>query len=651
MNTKRWSLIVLLVLALFHLTHAEEIDIRSMSLDSLLNIPVSAVSKYEQKSSEAPSSVTIITADDIKKFGYQTFDEILAGVRGFYINNDRNYSYLGVRGFGRPTDYNNRIKVLLNGCTLNDNIYNSSLLGSELALSLETIERLEIVRGPGSVIYGTGAMLTVINIITKDPTFDEGFTTVLKTGNFGKKQFDLTWSREFNNKLQIFVSGLWGEISGEDIYFKEYDTPETNNGIARNLDWDKYYGNFVHVSFNNFTLQTLFAQREKAVPTAAWGVMFNNPDSRVLDQRMLLELGYKRKLGFNSSLSGRIFLNSYKNDQTYPFDVNFYDDAEGRWYGSEWQYLWDVFSNLRVTGGLEYQNFYKTQYIYKTDNDIVFMYDKPQHLTALYVQTQYQPLHNLSFTLGVRHEDYNITSASTTPRIGIIFNPNNKRTFKLLYGKAYRIPDIYEKNYLEPDYQKVNYGLESEQITTTELVYEQKFSRTIYGILSIYDYSIYDLIELTLDNADSLHWYVNLGKTNARGIEMEFNGRYENGFSWYFNTSWQKAQLTENKIHISNSPELLLKAGGIAPVTSFMNAAVEFLYETARYTLTNSKSKAYFLTNASLNSNTFGQHFRINCTARNLFNVNYALPGGLEHEQDLIPQKGRTVTLGAEIKF
>jgi len=86
-------------------------DLSQLSLEELMNLKVDTVygaSKFEQKVTEAPSSVTIITADEIQKYGYRTVSDLLQSVPGFYVTNDRNYSYIGVEGISRPTDYNTR---------------------------------------------------------------------------------------------------------------------------------------------------------------------------------------------------------------------------------------------------------------------------------------------------------------------------------------------------------------------------------------------------------------------------------------------------------------------------------------------------------------------------------------------------------------
>src|SRR6266849_1099872 len=106
-------------------------DLTETSLEDLASIQVYSASKHMQSASEAPSAVTVITADQIQKYGYRTLGDILRSVRGFYITSDRNYSYLGVRGFERLGDYNDRILLLLDGHRINNNVYEQAMLGTE----------------------------------------------------------------------------------------------------------------------------------------------------------------------------------------------------------------------------------------------------------------------------------------------------------------------------------------------------------------------------------------------------------------------------------------------------------------------------------------------------------------------------------------
>jgi outer membrane receptor for ferrienterochelin and colicin len=111
-------------------------------LESLLATPVYAASKYQQSVADAPAAVTIITQGEIRAFGWRTLAEVLNAVRGVYTRNDRAYSYVGVRGLGRPGDYSSRLLLLVDGVRINDNLYDSVMTGRESPLDIDLVERI-----------------------------------------------------------------------------------------------------------------------------------------------------------------------------------------------------------------------------------------------------------------------------------------------------------------------------------------------------------------------------------------------------------------------------------------------------------------------------------------------------------------------------
>ena len=144
-----------------------------MSLEQVMSVEIPSVvgaSRFAQQVVDAPATVTIVTSDEIERFGYRTLADILRGVRGFYVNYDRNYSYVGSRGFLRPGDYNSRILLLIDGHRVNDNIYDSATIGTDFPIDLELIDRVEIVRGPSSSLYGTSAFFAVVSVTTRRGT-------------------------------------------------------------------------------------------------------------------------------------------------------------------------------------------------------------------------------------------------------------------------------------------------------------------------------------------------------------------------------------------------------------------------------------------------------------------------------------------------
>lgn len=109
-----------------------------------------------------------------------------------------------------------------------------------MGIDLDIIDRIERVRGPGSALYGTGAMFAVINIITQKGNRLNGFKLATETDSCGKLQGAAAFGKEWDNGMDVSISSLWGDIKGQDLYFPEYDAPSTNHGIAEGLDWDKY---------------------------------------------------------------------------------------------------------------------------------------------------------------------------------------------------------------------------------------------------------------------------------------------------------------------------------------------------------------------------------------------------------------------------
>ena len=633
-------------------TGQEEIEgVNELSLDELLDIPISTAAKYQQTNREAPSSITIITSEDIERFGYGTLKDVFNSVRGFYVSDDRNYAYVGIRGFGRPADYNNRVLLLLNGTTLNENVWGSASIGTDLGLNLDAVERIEIVRGPGSALYGTSAMFAVVNIITKTGSSVDGLQVSAEMGSYGTRIGRGMYGREFDNGLGVVIAGQWWDSDGQDLYYREYDGPETNNGIAQDLDWDENYGVVAQVTYDEFTLQGNFVSREKGIPTGSYEFIFNDDRAKTLDELGTVELRYDSQISADKNLLLRSYLNHYAYTGWYPDDLIYIEKARGDWLGSEFQYRWDTHPNNRLILGAEYQKHFRAEN-WAWDAEVVYYEgDFPYHVLSFYAQDEYQITDKLALTFGVRWDRYSTVGATVNPRSALVYHPSKSGTVKLLFGEAFRAPNILEAHYEEEDYAKPNSNLGPEKIRTIEAIWEQKLTREILASVSLYNYTMKDLIDQILDPADELFQYRNANKIDARGIELGLTVRIKSGFHGQASYAFQRAEDARSNEKLTNSPSHLAKANLVYSFAKHFYAATNLQYESGRTTVYGTRTDSYLLTDFRLSTrlqpegdtflNSLFNALEVSLTVRNLFDVTYATPGGFEHLQPAITQNGR----------
>ncbi|MGH7436108.1 MAG: PEGA domain-containing protein, partial [Polyangiaceae bacterium] len=124
---------------------------------------VIAASRATESVEDAPSSVSIITGQELRAMGYPTIAEAVRGVRGVYVGDDTSYTNVGFRGFAQPGDYGDHVLILVDGMPTNDDYVGSSYVGYDARADIDDVQRIEVVRGPGSALYGTGAFFGVIN--------------------------------------------------------------------------------------------------------------------------------------------------------------------------------------------------------------------------------------------------------------------------------------------------------------------------------------------------------------------------------------------------------------------------------------------------------------------------------------------------------
>jgi outer membrane receptor for ferrienterochelin and colicins len=641
-------------------------DLNQKSLEDLMSIEVASVysaSKYSQKVTEAPSSVSIVTAEQIQLHGYRTLAEILSSVRGFYVSSDRNYTFVGVRGFARPGDYNTRILLLIDGHRINDNIYDQGLLGRELPVDVDLIERVEVVRGSSSSLYGTSAFFAVINVITKRGRDVKGFEVSTDVASFGSYNARLSYGKKLSENSEVLLSGSYYDSKGQRrLYFKEFDAPATNNGIAENLDDEKTGSVFANLSFREFTLHGTYGSRERGVSTASFGTVFNDRRTRTTDRRGYLDLQYDHTFSNQVGLLARASYDSYAYNGTYLFDYSDnstpqlafnQDSARGRWLSGELQ-LTKTMRKHRLTLGTEFRdNLRQDQLNYDVKVEEPYMDDRRKSKNfALFLQDEFRIGENLTLSAGARYDHHSVFGGTAKPRVALIYHPATKTTVKLLYGEAYRAPNNFELYYGSGISYKKSPNLKPETIRTSELVFEKYLGDHLRLSASGYVYQINGLISQRTDPADGLIHFLNEGRVASRGIEFEMEGKSAGGFEGNVAYTLQQTRDRKTKQDLTNSPRHLGKLNFTAPLLKrSVFAGFQFQYTSQRLTLNGASLPALYLTNFTLFSKKLTKGLDTSFGAYNLFNQKYSDPGAEEHRQNSIEQNGRNLRMKFTLHF
>ncbi|MEO8070935.1 MAG: TonB-dependent receptor plug domain-containing protein, partial [Acidobacteriota bacterium] len=284
--SRAFAIVLVLSLAVSSSAWAQA-PLRDLSVEDLMTLDAGQVfgaSERLQPVIEAPASVSFITAKEIERFGYRTLADILRSVRGIYVTEDRNFSFIGTRGFARLGDYNSRILLLVNGHRVNDNVFGQAEIGAEFGMDPAMFERVEIIRGPASSLYGDSAFFAVVNVITRTGASLGGGSLTLEGGTLGTQLVRGTSGQVFANGAELALSGTFERSDGVGrLYFPAFDLPATNNGVAEGLDGERVGQFYGRLDFKGLTVTAAYGNRRRFIPTASFGTIFNghNPPEQI----------------------------------------------------------------------------------------------------------------------------------------------------------------------------------------------------------------------------------------------------------------------------------------------------------------------------------------------------------------------------------
>lgn len=616
-----------------------------LSLEQLVQVQlVSAPSKRPQRPSEAPAVVTVVTGDQIRRHGYRTLGDVLRAVPGFYVTYDHNYSYIGVRGFGIPGDYNTRILLLLDGVRTNDNIYDAAYVAQEFILDLALVERVEVSRGPGASIYGNSAFFAVVNVVTRTGRSVAGAEVAAAAGGYGIYEGRATYGRQLAGGAEVLASVSAVDGRGRSLFFPEF---QDRGGFSlADADAERSSRALASVRAGGFGLQAALVDRRKQIPTASFGTIFGDTRSRTRDVLGLVTATHAVTFSEHADLNTRATFGTYEFDGDYSFDLGagltdvYRDEVSGHW--------WEAEANVRVRRGrhvLLAGSEIHGDVRQRQDSGYLGTTEGGQTLAnrdlrlGLYAQDEVSLGSRLRASLGLRLDDSRDLSPRVNPRLALVGTPDAATVVKLLFGRAYRTANEYEERY----YAATGI-LRAETIRTAELAVERAVGRRVRATASVYDNDIRDLISLDA-MPDGELFFRNADRLRGRGAEAGVAAVLEGGLDAFLGYSFHHAR-DGNGAEPANAPRHLWKGRVSVPLrerTVWLSADAR--YVGRRLDVRGGIVDGHWVADLTLFAPRLPRGLQLSLGLQNAFNAHYADPASDEHLQRALPQAGRTARL------
>jgi iron complex outermembrane receptor protein len=610
-------------------------------LDLYKDMPiVVAATKTPQTIQQAPASASVVSANDIELFGYQNLADLLRNQRSFYLETDGLNWFAGVRGFSRSGEWNSRLLVTVDDRPTNELIFGQSHLDTDFVVPMEAMKQVEIIRGPGSALYGTNAVFGVVNVVTKNGSDVNGVQVTGTGGTLATGQINVLAGSTTTSGWDLLADvNAYTSGGSNQIHYDGVDSSQFNFGNIDHADSESAVEGFFKASKGEFTAEADFENRVKDDSAATYLSSFYDPGS-MYEGRANAMARFDHDMGEGQSLHAMAYFGYYGYWQKYPQPdpttglptSNYTSTAYDSWLGQDIHYQSQINKQLQILAGADgTESLYIRQHDFdSTTADVV---NVPASYTqwALYAQAEYAATDQLNFTAGVRLDDVQRIGYSVSPRLAAVYSPEENDTFKALYGRAFREPNLYELQYSSPGANTPNPSLDPEVIDTFEAVWERNYGDNWRTSLDYYYWEMHDALE-DVQLGDGSIQTQNGGTQTANGVEAEVDKTWAKraSFRAYATYTWANddGELPEQ------SPKWIVGTALAVPIISRNTfLALEPQIVGPMKDPTGQFTQPTYLTNIVLTSDDLIKNWTFQAGVYNLFAHNARLPAGGPEEQ------------------
>jgi len=534
----------------------------SMSLEELLQIEITSSTLTPENLKTAPSAVSVYSHDEIKRMGLDTLGELMNLVPGFQVYRSS--------GSSMETPFSSRgrrigvttaeILIMVDGQR-----YDSPRSSGSSTIApnypLKYIDKVEFIRGPGAAVYGSNAMMGVVNITTRSNVNE----LTLSYGSFNRKQLYLQASEQFND----MTVDIFGHIENDDgDSFNVQDTfsstrintddPRTLSDLNLKFTWDNTQINIQHNQFeveNFYELNTLsngYNSRDGQLSSVS---LKHNFDWKSVNSSIWLSYNHVSAL-INTQITAPgdlTLISNPSSDDALFVSANFDDYAESR---AQWHNDWSINEKSSLQFGIELRRINAPEAIASNNFDLgelangtipITFYgsllpttpvqaSSDRNIFGFYSQYQHQLFESSYLTLGLRYDDFADIGSQVSPRLGLVQELNPNHSIKFLYGEAFRAPSESELNLLNNPVALGNPDLKPETVKSWDFIWVAQWPQT--GLSLGYFTNHFENSIVQSDTGTGTLQYANIDQDPAKGFELEVS--HEIDLHWMLRASFTK---------------------------------------------------------------------------------------------------------------
>ncbi|HEX9023866.1 MAG TPA: TonB-dependent receptor [Geobacteraceae bacterium] len=631
---------------------SEPEEFGALELTELANIRIVTATRHSIPLRKAPAIATVITAEEIRNMGARNLLDILRMVPGFGVSiNEYGANMVEVRGI--RTNFSEKILLMIDGHTMNKNAFSSGLHILADLLPVENIKQVEVVRGPGSALYGSSAFMATVNVITRDAADIDRVEAKIGGGNFDTFKGNLTTAARYGDMFEASGSFDYYRTNGPKLRVESdvlRTTPFSQAPGPVHLAADQIDG-FVKLVYGDLSFRGhyLTSRRENYI---GFGYAVTNATNNYDDiENYWGELAYSRKITEALTATLKLSYDHFRQEPSVKslpdgFNNSFPEGRIGRPFmqngsiNAELQIDWDPFVGNHIIAGFASESL-KQYDVYRTANfnplTGAFLgpiqpvanwnRDAERQTLSFYFQDEWRLAAQVSLTAGVRYDHYNDFGDTVNPRAGLVWGVLDNVDIKLLYGQAFRAPNFQEMYNINTVSNAGNPNLKPERIATYEAGVTVRFLRALNLDLNYFYSAIDD--QITRDGSSIPTRYINAGKAETQGVEVGLRGSLLADLYWKTTYAWQDPRDADTGRRLPYVPAHRVTASLNYSLTRYLNLHTDVLWTGPRprdLGDTRQEIPDYTTVDLAITARNFWKGLEVQLAVHNLFDQGYKDP-------------------------